>query len=117
MDVYLDAVLHPNCINDPRTFAQEGWHYEVEDLKVGPSPCLAVAQSHQARDHMNAAAQLQLESLSASELLKHAACLHSIVTQTASDLLVLCAPPQHLAVHGVHCSELSSFDRTPDSST
>ena len=34
VDVYLDAVLHPNCINDEHTFAQEGWHYELEDPKV-----------------------------------------------------------------------------------
>ena len=34
MDVYLDAVLHPKCIEDERTFAQEGWHYEVEEDKV-----------------------------------------------------------------------------------
>ncbi len=34
MDVYLDAVLHPNCVRDPRTFAQEGWHYEIEDPKA-----------------------------------------------------------------------------------
>lgn len=31
MDVYLDAVLHPNCIRDPRIFAQEGWHLELDD--------------------------------------------------------------------------------------
>lgn len=35
VDVYLDAVLHPACVADPRTFAQEGWHYEVEDDKEG----------------------------------------------------------------------------------
>ena len=34
VDVYLDAVLHPKCIEDERTFAQEGWHYELEDSKV-----------------------------------------------------------------------------------
>ena len=31
IDVYLDAVLHPNCIRDPQIFAQEGWHLELED--------------------------------------------------------------------------------------
>lgn len=31
MDVYLDAVLHPNCIKDPKIFAQEGWHLELDD--------------------------------------------------------------------------------------
>ena len=36
VDVYLDAVLHPKCIEDERTFAQEGWHYELEDPKVCP---------------------------------------------------------------------------------
>ena len=30
MDVYLDAVLHPNCIKDPQIFAQEGWHFELD---------------------------------------------------------------------------------------
>eukprot|EP00887_Chlorella_sp_A99_P003900 scaffold11.g3900.t1 len=30
VDVYLDAVLHPNCVADPRIFAQEGWHYELD---------------------------------------------------------------------------------------
>lgn len=31
IDVYLDAVLHPNCIKDPQIFAQEGWHLELDD--------------------------------------------------------------------------------------
>lgn len=31
MDVYLDAVLHPNCIKDPQIFAQEGWHLELDN--------------------------------------------------------------------------------------
>lgn len=31
VDVYLDAVLHPRCVEDPRTFAQEGWHLELDD--------------------------------------------------------------------------------------
>lgn len=31
VDVYLDAVLHPRCINDKRTFEQEGWHLELDD--------------------------------------------------------------------------------------
>ncbi len=35
MDVYLDAVFFPNCVRDPRTFAQEGWHYELEQPEVG----------------------------------------------------------------------------------
>ncbi len=34
MDVYLDAVLYPNCVQDPKTFAQEGWHYELESPEV-----------------------------------------------------------------------------------
>ncbi|QUH20326.1 insulinase family protein [Alkaliphilus sp. B6464] len=29
MDVYLDAVLHPNIYNGPESFMQEGWHYEL----------------------------------------------------------------------------------------
>jgi Zn-dependent M16 (insulinase) family peptidase len=35
VDVYLDAVFHPKCVEDPRIFAQEGWHYEL-DNKEGP---------------------------------------------------------------------------------
>ena len=34
VDVYLDAVFFPNCVRDPRTFAQEGWHYELEQPEV-----------------------------------------------------------------------------------
>ena len=30
MDVYLDAVLHPNIYNEEKIFRQEGWHYELE---------------------------------------------------------------------------------------
>lgn len=33
MDVYLDAVYHPNCVRDERTFQQEGWHFELDDPK------------------------------------------------------------------------------------
>lgn len=32
MDVYLDAVLHPNIYTNPKIFAQEGWHYELADM-------------------------------------------------------------------------------------
>jgi hypothetical protein len=39
VDVYLDAVLLPNCVRDPRTFAQEGWHYELEAPEVPPLCC------------------------------------------------------------------------------
>lgn len=31
IDVYLDAVLHPRAVSDPRVLAQEGWHYEIEE--------------------------------------------------------------------------------------
>jgi presequence protease len=34
VDVYLDAVFHPNCVRDPKTFAQEGWHYELESAEA-----------------------------------------------------------------------------------
>lgn len=30
MDVYLDAVFHPNIYNEKKIFMQEGWHYECE---------------------------------------------------------------------------------------
>lgn len=30
MDVYLDAVFHPNIYNEEKIFRQEGWHYELE---------------------------------------------------------------------------------------
>ena len=32
MDVYLDAVFHPNILRKEEIFKQEGWHYELEDL-------------------------------------------------------------------------------------
>ncbi len=31
MDVYMDAVLHPNIYGEEKIFRQEGWHYELED--------------------------------------------------------------------------------------
>ncbi|ONK67277.1 uncharacterized protein A4U43_C06F18470 [Asparagus officinalis] len=31
VDVYLDAVLFPKCVDDFQTFQQEGWHYELND--------------------------------------------------------------------------------------
>ena len=31
MDVYLDAVFHPNIYNEEKIFKQEGWHYEMEE--------------------------------------------------------------------------------------
>lgn len=31
VDVYLDAVLHPRALSDPRVMAQEGWHYELDE--------------------------------------------------------------------------------------
>ena len=40
VDVYLDAVLYPNCVQDPKTFAQEGWHYELEKPEVSGSLCM-----------------------------------------------------------------------------
>lgn len=30
MDVYLDAVFHPNIYREEKIFRQEGWHYEME---------------------------------------------------------------------------------------
>ena len=33
MDVYLDAVLHPNIYREEKIFRQEGWHYEMEDAE------------------------------------------------------------------------------------
>lgn len=33
MDVYLDAVFYPNVINNDKLFKQEGWHYEINDIK------------------------------------------------------------------------------------
>ena len=29
MDVYMDAVFHPNIYRNPKIFEQEGWHYEL----------------------------------------------------------------------------------------
>ena len=38
MDIYLDAVFHPNIAKNDKIFKQEGWHYEMEsvsdDLKI-----------------------------------------------------------------------------------
>ena len=31
VDVYLDAVFFPNCVDDFQTFQQEGWHYELDN--------------------------------------------------------------------------------------
>ncbi len=31
MDVYMDAVFHPNILKCQEIFKQEGWHYELED--------------------------------------------------------------------------------------
>ena len=31
MDVYMDAVLHPNIYQEEKIFRQEGWHYELEE--------------------------------------------------------------------------------------
>lgn len=33
MDVYLDAVFHPNIYKYEEIFKQEGWHYEIEDAQ------------------------------------------------------------------------------------
>lgn len=33
MRVYLDAVFHPLLLENPAIFAQEGWHYEVDDTQ------------------------------------------------------------------------------------
>ncbi len=33
MDVYMDAVFHPNIYHDPEIFMQEGWHYELENVE------------------------------------------------------------------------------------
>ena len=33
MDVYLDAVFHPNIYHEEKIFKQEAWHYEMEDAE------------------------------------------------------------------------------------
>lgn len=33
MDVYLDAVFHPNIYHEEKIFKQEGWHYEMENTE------------------------------------------------------------------------------------
>ncbi|MCD7981777.1 MAG: insulinase family protein [Clostridiales bacterium] len=33
MDVYMDAVLHPNIYKEPYVFRQEGWHYEMDSTE------------------------------------------------------------------------------------
>ena len=38
MDVYCDAVFHPNCEKNRNTFLQEGWHYTLDEAgKLGYS--------------------------------------------------------------------------------
>lgn len=37
VDVYLDAVFFPKCVEDFQTFQQEGWHYELALNKVKAS--------------------------------------------------------------------------------
>lgn len=32
MDVYLDAVFHPNIYDRPQIMKQEGWHYDIESV-------------------------------------------------------------------------------------
>lgn len=34
VDVYMDAVFHPKCIEDEQTFQQEGWHFELDNKEV-----------------------------------------------------------------------------------
>lgn len=34
MDVYMDAVLHPNIYKEEKIFRQEGWHYELADQEA-----------------------------------------------------------------------------------
>ncbi|MBM6685756.1 insulinase family protein [Faecalicatena contorta] len=41
MDVYLDAVLHPLCVEKKEIFLQEGWHYEL-DSPEGELACNGV---------------------------------------------------------------------------
>ncbi|MCM1173813.1 MAG: insulinase family protein [Blautia sp.] len=33
MDVYMDAVFHPNIYREEKIFRQEGWHYELESAE------------------------------------------------------------------------------------
>ena len=33
MDVYMDAVFHPNIYREEKIFRQEGWHYEMESIE------------------------------------------------------------------------------------
>ncbi|KAH7277479.1 hypothetical protein KP509_39G053600 [Ceratopteris richardii] len=32
VDVYLDAVFFPKCVNDKQIFQQEGWHHELNEI-------------------------------------------------------------------------------------
>lgn len=33
INVYLDAVFYPNILNSDKTFRQEGWHYELQNIE------------------------------------------------------------------------------------
>lgn len=37
MSVYMDAVFHPAIYTNPNIFYQEGWHYEIHDVKDTPT--------------------------------------------------------------------------------
>jgi len=37
MSVYMDAVFHPAIYTNPNIFYQEGWHYEIRDVKETPT--------------------------------------------------------------------------------
>ncbi len=60
VDVYLDAVLQPRCVTDPKTFAQEGWHYELDDAKVSPMQLRCVVNALKAgSEHLDITCSFQ----------------------------------------------------------
>merc|ERR1711871_262887 len=65
ISVYMDAVLHPKCIDDEMVLQQEGWHYELEK-KEDPLTLKGVVYNEMKGVYsspdslMNSAAQLAL---------------------------------------------------------
>ena len=64
MDVYLDAVFHPNITKYEEIFKQEGWHYELED-KDAPLTINGVVYNEM-KGAYSAPEEIQQQAISAS---------------------------------------------------
>ena len=61
MDVYMDAVLHPNIYREQKIFEQEGWHYELESPE-GPLTLNGVVYNEMKGDFSSPESLLDLET-------------------------------------------------------